>query len=516
PAPRLRDFISQADQRRAVPADPGGLKTLEQVLDASSSSASEGVSETSVKRLTVSNGWLICDGRLLTGKAGGVAWWRGNIRPDEARSFGAGVTRFVPGRIGPGFTDDLDALTETMIAGGQAALDHNYGLWYDRRRDDHQRVRRMNGDVRPPFYEQPFARSGRGTAWDGLSKYDLTKYNPWYWSRLKEFADLCGRKGLVLLHQNYFQHHILEAGAHWADFPWRSANNINSTGFPEPPPYAGDKRIFMDELFYDVTHPVRRSLHRVYIRKCLDNFADDSNVIQFTSAEYTGPLEFVRFWLDTIIEWKRETGKNPLIALSCTKDVQDAILADPVRRGAVSLIDIRYWWYQADGTLYAPESGQHLAPRQHARLLYPGPTSFAQVHRAIREYQDKCPDKAVLYSADDRFGWAVLMGGGAIPNIPGLTDEALLAAIPRMKPLDMSDERADQYALAESGRNYLVYAASGETIQVDLRQTKGIFEVRVLDPKSGRLISSGDMVTAGAKVDLRPKVQPCVFWLTRQ
>ena len=42
--------------------------------------------------------------------------------------------------------------------------------------------------------------------------------------------------GLVLFHENYFQHNILEAGAHWADCPWRPANNVNDTGLPEPPP----------------------------------------------------------------------------------------------------------------------------------------------------------------------------------------------------------------------------------------------------------------------------------------
>ena len=91
--------------------------------------------------------------------------------------------------------------------------------------------------------------------WD-LSRYDLTRYNPWYWRRLGEFADICDQRGLVLFHQNYFQHNILEAGAHWADFPWRPANNINETGFPEPPLYAGDKRIFMAEQFYDVPNNI--------------------------------------------------------------------------------------------------------------------------------------------------------------------------------------------------------------------------------------------------------------------
>jgi len=70
----------------------------------------------------------------------------------------------------------------------------NYGLWYDLRRDDHERMRRKDGDVWCPLYEQPFARSGEGTAWDGLSKYDLTKPNKYYFYRLRQFADKGARR----------------------------------------------------------------------------------------------------------------------------------------------------------------------------------------------------------------------------------------------------------------------------------------------------------------------------------
>jgi hypothetical protein len=412
--------------------------------------------------------------------------------------------------------DDLDELTDLMVARKQVVLNHNYGLWYDRRRDDHERVRRINGDVLPPFYELPFSRSGRGTAWDGLSKYDLTKYNLWYWNRLREFADFCDSKGLVLFHQNYFQHNILEAGAHWADFPWRSANNVNNTGFPEPPPYAGNKRIFMDELFYNVNHPVRRPLHQAYIRKCLDNFVDNSNVIQLTGAEYTGPLEFVQFWLDTVSEWTRETGRRQLIGLSCTKDVQDAILIDPVRRRMVSVIDIRYWWYQSNGQLYAPRGDRHLSPRQHARLLHPKRTSFDQVYRAVREYRKMYPDKAVVYSADDAYGWAVLMAGGSIPNIRNLRSRALLTAIPRMKPFEMLAGTNGQYVLAEPGQNYLVYSHSGKTIRLETGDTKGTLFVRWIDPESGEVPSDGNIIAANKSVELRSKFTPCVLWLKKQ
>ena len=207
------------------------------------------------------------------------------MRPYDIKKATPHITRFVPGRNGNGLTDNLCELAKWMKNNNILTLEHNHGLWYDRRRDDHQRIRRMDGEVWPPFYELPFSRSGKGTAWDGLSRYDLTKYNYWYWMRLKDFACLADRKGLVLIHHNYFQHNILEAGAHWVDYPWRTANNINNTEFPEPPLYAGDKRIFMADQFYDITHQERRKLLKNYIRKCLENFTGNSGVIQLTGAE---------------------------------------------------------------------------------------------------------------------------------------------------------------------------------------------------------------------------------------
>ena len=161
--------------------------------------------------MAIKNGWLVVDGRLKTGRLIQQPFWRGTIRPEEAARYEPALTRFVPGRVGPGFTDDLEQVSNEMLAKGVAVFDHHYGLWYDRRRDDHTMVHQANGDVAPPFFEQPFAHTGVGSTWNGLSKYDLTKFNPWYWQRLHDFARLCDEHGLVLFHQNYFQHNILEA-----------------------------------------------------------------------------------------------------------------------------------------------------------------------------------------------------------------------------------------------------------------------------------------------------------------
>jgi hypothetical protein len=512
PAIKLSEWIDMSHQRKPLNEISAGIMTIDEL------GYSEPEQLNSKGKMRIENGWLARDNTVLTGNRHNVTWCRGCIHPCGIKKAAPHITRFVPGRTGNGLTDDLDEVSEWMKDSHTIALEHNYGLWYDRRRDDHSHVRRMNGEVWTPFYELPFVRSAQGKAWDGLSKYDLTRYNYWYWMRLKKFADLADQKGLVLIHQNYFQHNILEAGAHWVDFPWRTANNINKTGFPEPPSYAGDKRIFMAEQFYDVTHPVRSKLHKSYIRKCLENFSDNSGVIQLTGAEYTGPLSFVKFWIDVIMEWEEEKGKKAFIGLSATKDVQDSVLADPVRSPAINLIDIRYWHYREDGSLFAPAGGKNLAPRQHARLADPGKSSFEQVYRAVLEYRARYKDKVVIYSAesDQNSGWAVFMAGGSLANIPEIPDPHFLSDAVRMQPVKLPGNPEDIWALGNSEKGYIIYSNSPHPIQVDLTKSSGMFRIRRIDPKDGRIFEQDERVKGGNIIEIENhRSVPVILWLTR-
>jgi len=524
PPPQLCDWIDHASERQPIPTSHAAAKTIEQigygeapVSDEAAPRNTHGqdarATEWTGPRMRIENGWLVYGDAVMTGRQQGVRWWSGGPRPLDVAKATPHITRFVPGRIGHGLTDDLDEMADGLREHGIVALEHNYGLWYDRRRDDHERIRRIDGDVWPPFYELPFARSGRGTAFDGLSRYDLTKYNPWYWMRLREFADLADRKGLVLIHQNYFQHNIIEAGAHWTDFPWRPANNVNETGFPEPPPYAGDKRIFLAEQFYDVNDPVRRPLHRAYIRQCLDNFADNHSVIQLIGAEYTGPLHFVQFWIDTILEWERQTGRRALVGLSVTKDVQDAILADPVRSAAVDIVDIRVWHYRSDGSLYSPEGGQNLAPRQYARLVSPGRTSFEQVYRAVREYRQRCPGKAVIYSMDpgDDLAWAAFMAGGSLAGVPRIAEPGLLERAASMTPVDVPGARGGQWMLANASGECIVYSRSG-AVNLDVGVAAVPMTAYWIDPRAGSLLGKQQLDGGPLK---SPTSGPAVVWVVR-
>ena len=432
--------------------------------------------------------------RTLTGRPYNIPWWNGRVKDNFVRA-GAqpAITRFVPGREGTGWTDRLDSVVNFLTNFGFCMLEHHYGLWYDLRRTDHERVRRADGDVWAPFYEQPFARSGQGTAWDGLSRYDLTRPNQWYWQRLRDFADKAAPHGILLMNEHYFQHNILEAGAHWVDCPWRPVNNINypeapsgavgKAPFPEPVPFAGDKRIFMAEQFYNEQDSVLRPLHRHYIRMCLEQLKDQPNVVHAISGEYTGPLHFTRFWLQTIAEWEAETGRHPLIALSCTKDVQDSLLADPVLRQVVDIIDIRYWHYNTEG-LWAPEGGRNMSPRQFMRKMKVGSTGFEEVYRAVREYRERYPEKTVTYFAQEypRWGWAVLMAGGALANVPLNARQSPLSArllddISQMMPVDGENCKA-----LGSNLGYLLYNEGGNAV---LPVEDGRYDIYTVNHRTG-------------------------------
>jgi hypothetical protein len=511
PHTTLKEWISTAYLRNPIPTESKkafnilklkSKKTAIQKLD---------------NRISLENGWLIDKNGIIHGNTIDIKWWRGSVRPYYVEIAEPHITRYVPGRYGKGLTDDLEEITETMYNEHILAIDHNYGLWYDRRRDDHELIRRQDGEVWPPFYELPFARSGQELAFDGLSKYDLTKPNYWYWNRLKQFADLADTKGLVLIHQNYFQHNILEAAAHYTDFPWRTANNINNTGLPEPPPYAGNKRVFLAEQFYDINNEHRRELHRQYIYQCLNNFSENSNVIQMISFEYTGPLHFVEFWLDVIAEWEEETGKNAIVGLSTTKDVQDAILADPKRSKLVEVIDIRYWHYKNDGSAYAPKGGLNLSPRQHTRLINRGKTTFQTVYKAVFEYKSKFPNKAVTYF--NYFGqnnaWATFIAGGSMANIPKIEEKGFAQSASQMQPVENDTE--EFFMLKHPEGEQIIYILGGKQLDIDMKNFKGSFVPVWINPIDGKTLKYDETIEGGNNYSFfPPDNSDIVIWIKKK
>ncbi len=511
PRTTLEDWIASVPYSASV--SHRGVKNIEEI-ELNLEKDSLEIEENQEGVFAVKNGHITVRDKLIVGNRYHPPWWNGKIKESYLeKSAKPAITRFVPGREGTGLTDRIDSVVTYLDENNYCLLDHNYGLWYDLRRIDHERVRRADGNVWAPFYEQPFARTGYGKAWDGLSLYDLTLPNKWYWARLKEFAQKGREKGLLLFHENYFQHNILEAGAHWVDCPWRPVNNVNGTKFPEPVPFSGDKRIFMAEQFYSQTDDSLRSLHRQYIRQCLENFQDDDNVVQLIGEEFTGPTHFVKFWLETIKDWEEETGNRPMIALSCTKDAQDEILADSTLSEIVDIIDIRYWHYK-EGGIYSPQAGMNLAPRQFERKMDVGDVGFIEVYKAVCQYRSSYPEKAVTYFSDDydKYGWAVLMASGSCPNVI-VTDEKFLTDIAQMQPLSNYEEE-DCQVIGNPSVGYVIYShekANKKEIAIEA----GSYRLNSIDKATGEIKIERKSVNIKSQYSISGGKEDKIYWLEK-
>ena len=442
-----------------------------------------------VPAFALRNGYLTVDDHALFATATSNAWWKGQTIPARAEKLGWHFARWASGRIGPGLTEDLAALADRFAAADQRLAHVWPGLWYDRRRDDHETKPRTDTEVWAPFFEMPWARSGIGTASDGLSKFDLTKFNPWYWQRLREFTTECATRGIFVYHHFYNHHNLVESASHWVDFPWRSANCLQETGFAEPPTTTDNgRRIGIVTEFYDVTLPVRRELHRAYIWHGLDVLADHPNVIHTAGFQFAGPLTFQQFFLDTVADWERARGRRALIALNTSKAITDAILADSARASHVAVIDQRYWQYLADGTLFAPHTDGDKAFREDRAAAFgkdaiPAGTPEL-VYKQVRAYRDRFPDKPILTAHAGCGPIPILMAGGAYPLLNDFAttqpakanraDSALFAflrehlagALPTLKPHDHLAENA--WCLTDEARTtFLFCSLTGDTLTLE-------------------------------------------------
>lgn len=539
-AERMGTGVEAKIARATIDTDPSGARQVQEG-DVATWLAAKNPPRTK-KPLTIENGQFVIDGRKAWNGQTGYSWYLGQMPRVLARPSGVAITRFSPGETGVGATDNLEEVAASIQPGN--AFSQHYGLWYDRRRINHNYYGSPElsaEDVTPPFMEVPWARSGVGRDWNGLSKYDLTKFNPWYFQRVKDFADLADTRGLILHHNFYFQHAVQETRAHYVDFPWRPVNCLQDSGMPDENP-AGS-------TFWDVSHPVRRDLHRLYIRKCLDVLKDNSNVVYALDREYSGPLSFVQFWLDTINEWQKENSRKVFISLEVPKAVMDAILEDPVRRPLVTAIDFHNWNYRPDGTLFAIEGGLNLAPREQitretaARgggrggpptgrgAVAPGrgapgavagrggpggrgggggPGGAILRYRALREYRDAYPDLLIPRRADD---FAEL--SAAIEKAIPRADRALTRPVSTV-----SGQPATSWAMGAPGKHYLVYTMAGEPVQLDLTKERGSFKIAWLDSANGELRAAPEAARGGSSIALQPPSlepkRPWVAWLTAQ
>jgi hypothetical protein len=130
-------------------------------------------------------------------------------------------------------------------------------------------------------------------------------------------------------------------------------------------------------------------------------------------------------------------------------------------------------------------------------------------YRAWRAYRDRFPALVLLWNGDE------------YPDVTRAVEAAIPVAVRAgMRPADVVRTHLDtSWCMARPGDAYMVYAMSGDSINIDLARDPVSFTVSWLDISTGALQKVDERLTGGRLVTIAPPAggggRPWVAWLTR-
>jgi len=407
---------------------------------------------------------------------GSHVWW--NLQGDRTWKVSCDKGRAVPFR----YADYLDRL---------AANGHNFiRLW----RIELTKWHECGEDV--AVAPQPWLRTGPGTALDGLPKFDVTRFDPAYFRRLRTRVATAQRRGFyvsVMLFEGW--------SAQFERQPWRSHghpffpdNNVNGLN-PDL-----DRDGTLQEV-YTLRLPRIRRIQEAYVRKVVDTVGRYDNVlyeIANESGAFSIPWQYRM--IDYVRRYERARG----------------LRAHPVGMSYV---------HGDSGRALFRSRADWVAPSDHRYIDDPPAASARRVTVIDTDHLcGGCPDAS--------FPWRAFTRGYNPIYMDELTDQARPEAIRRAmgatrryaKRIDLvhmaprGDLCSTGFCLVRLGREYLVYNPGSGSFSVDLSAARGGgFALEFSDPVSGRVALAADVRGGARRTTLTPPFAgPAVAYLRRR
>jgi hypothetical protein len=211
------------------------------------------------------------------------------------------------------------------------------------------------------------------------------------------------------------------------------------------------------------------------------------------------------------------------------KKITDAIMTDPVRSKQIAVVDMRYWYYLPDGTLFAPEAGQNRAFRDMIASRFGDkysnfgpPTTQEQLYRQLREYRDRYPDIALVPMENGAGPLPILMGGGisqsstrTVPEngasnlstdqiIDKFINEYLAKDLMKLKPLDgvVADPEHNWVLAGKTMDDVFIYSRAGAAITLTTPLVHATYRGIWFDTSSGQTRNAPEISgKAGTTID---------------
>jgi Family of unknown function (DUF6298) len=340
---------------------------------------------------------------------------------------------------------------------------------------------------------QPWLRTGPGRALDGLPRFDLRRFDPAYFRRLRARVRAAKARGLyvsVMLFEGW--------GLQWqGDWRWRShplhrPNNVNGIEGDANGDGTGTE-------VHTLAVPAVTRLQDAYVRRVLDAVNDLDNVLYEISNEtgvYSTAWQY--HMIDVVKRYQRRKGKVHPVGMTFQHAHGNNHALFRSRADWVSPFDLRY-------------------------LSDPPPADGRKV--VIQDTDHQCGG-----CGDQTFPWRNFLRGLNPIYMDSMDDEprknAIRSALGQTRRyaerIDLARARpsvtfaSTGYALASPGREYLVYQPDDGPFSVDLRATRASYAVEWFDPGRDRT-SGGGTVAGGAVHTFTPPVQgQAVLYLKRR
>jgi hypothetical protein len=366
-----------------------------------------------------------------------------------------------------------------------AALNHNFfrlwtwelARWGDR-----------CGDLAYSVEPLPWARTGPGTALDGLPKFDLARFNDEYFRRMRARVRAARARGMyvsIMLFEGWGVYWVKGA---WDGHPFNPRNNVNAIDGDVNDDGRGIE-------IHTLANPRVTNVQEAYVRKVIDTVNDLDNVLYEVANE---SHNFSTAWqyrmIRTIKRYQAGKPKRHPVGMKYQADPgsNENLLRSPADWISPSseafLIDPP----PADGPkVSVPDTDHHCGVCGDATVIW---KNFMRGHNPI--YMDVF-DKSWRYSEAPglrvRIGARRAMGQtrrhAAAMNLAGMR--------PRW------DYCSTKYCLVSFGREYLVYQPHTGPFSLNLRGTRMTFTARWFHPTTGQSVE-GRRVPGGSLVTFQP------------
>jgi Family of unknown function (DUF6298) len=424
------------------------------------------------------------------------------VHPDNPRYFtdGSGRAVYLTGShtwdtiVDMGQTDPPQKFNFPVYLNWVKRLNHNFiRLWtWETVTWDTSSVNKQN--ILLTVAPQPWARTGPGKALDGKPKFNLDKFNPVYFDRLRNRVSAAEKLG-IYVSVMFFEGWAMQfsPGA-WEGHPFNAGNNINGID--------GDVNKDGKGLeIHTLANKAVTAVQETYVRKVIDTANDLDNVLYEISNE-NHPLSTK--WQYHIIRFiknyeKTKPKQHPVgMTFQHKGGKNETLFKSPAEWISPSHVDKSDKSSYRDNPLATDGRKVILTDTDHHWGIG---GSQAWVWKSfLRGYNPIFMDtyKDVVIGIKVRKG----LDMEAIRRSMGYTLRYarrmnLAAMMPR------NDLASTKYCLAHPGREYLIYNPAADKPSFTVRLKAGSYDYEWFNPGSGKVAQKGSIKSTGGKQEFK-------------